>query len=92
MIVRGGTTLWRALRQDWPALLYFSLLTVLAEVVYEYSPLKHTALPGLPLGVLITALSLFLAFQVNQCYGRWWGKRFRSACHPFFCSQSPLTN
>lgn len=75
MIVRGGTSVWRALLTDWPALLYFSALSVLAEFVNHYWPLKHTALPELPLSVLITAMSIFLAFQINQCYERWWEAR-----------------
>jgi ion channel-forming bestrophin family protein len=75
MIIRGGTTVLRALRDDWITLLFFIFLTVGAEVVYEYLPLKHTSLPSLPLGVLITAMSIFLAFQINQCYDRWWEAR-----------------
>lgn len=75
MIVRSGTTLWRALRSDWPALLYFLALALLAEFIYEYTRLEHTALPLLPLSVLITAMSIFLGFQVNQCYERWWEAR-----------------
>lgn len=75
MIVRSGTTLWRALRSDWPALLYFLALALLAEFIYEYTHLEHTALPLAPLSVLITAMSIFLGFQVNQCYERWWEAR-----------------
>jgi len=75
MIVRGETTVIRALRDDWFTLLFFTSLTVGAEFTYEYLPLKHTSLPSLPLGVLITAMSIFLAFQINQCYDRWWEAR-----------------
>ena len=67
MIIRGGTTVFRALRDDWFTLFFFISLTVGAEFIYEYFPLKHTSLPSLPLGVLITAMSIFLAFQINQC-------------------------
>ena len=31
MIIRGGTTVLRALRDDWKTLLFFSCLTVIAE-------------------------------------------------------------
>jgi putative membrane protein len=75
MIVRSGTTLWRALRSDWPALLYFLALALLAEFIYEHTHLEHTALPSLPVSVLITAMSIFLGFQINQCYERWWEAR-----------------
>ncbi|MCX8048279.1 MAG: hypothetical protein N3A55_01285 [Methylohalobius sp.] len=76
MIVHHGTTLWRALKSDWPALVYFLALSLAVEFVYEYTPLAHTTtLPTLPMGVLITALSIFLAFQINQCYERWWEAR-----------------
>ena len=75
MIIRGGTTVFRALRDDWFTLFFFISLTVGAEFIYEYFPLKHTSLPSLPLGVLITAMSIFLAFQINQSYNRWWEAR-----------------
>ncbi|AAU91261.1 conserved hypothetical protein [Methylococcus capsulatus str. Bath] len=75
MIIRSGTTLWRALRSDWPALLYFLALSLLAEFIYEYTHLEHTALPMLPVSVLITGMSIFLGFQINQCYERWWEAR-----------------
>ena len=69
MIIRGGTTVFRALRDDWFTLLFFSSLTVgaeyLAGYINEYLPLKHTSFPSLPLGVLITPMSIFLAFQIN---------------------------
>jgi len=75
MIIRGGTMVLRALRDDWFTLLFFTSLTLGAEFIYEYLPLKYTSLPSLPLGVLITAMSIFLAFQINQCYDRWWEAR-----------------
>jgi putative membrane protein len=75
MIVRGGTNLWRAILIDWPALLFFSLLSLAAEFIHHNNALAHTVLPLLPLSVLITALSMFLAFQINQCYERWWEAR-----------------
>ncbi|HLF98512.1 MAG TPA: bestrophin family ion channel [Methylococcaceae bacterium] len=75
MIVRDRTVIWRALLSDWPALLYFLALALGAEFIYEYTRLAHTALPLLPLSVLITAMSIFLGFQINQCYERWWEAR-----------------
>jgi putative membrane protein len=75
MIVRGGTTLWKALRNDWPSLLFFFVLSLAAETLYMCLPLRHTALPSLPLGMLITAMSIFLGFQINQSYERWWEAR-----------------
>ena len=75
MIVRGGTTLGRALAQDWPALLYFLLLSLTAEFIYDHTPLGHSALPALPLGTLIAAMSIFVAFKINQSYERWWEAR-----------------
>ena len=79
MIIRGGTTVLRALRDDWKTLLFFSCLTVIAEYfavfVDKYWPLNHTDLPLLPLGVVVTPMSIFLAFQINQCYDRWWEAR-----------------
>ena len=75
MIIRGGTTLWRALRDDWLTLLFFFALALAAEEMFLRLPLKQSALPQLPMGMLITAMSIFLAFQVNQGYDRWWEAR-----------------
>jgi len=79
MIIRGGTTIFRAFREDWFTLLFFTSLTIGAEYlaanIHELLPLNHTSLPSLPLGVLITAMSIFLAFQINQSYDRWWEAR-----------------
>ena len=79
MIIRGGTTVFRALRDDWFTLLFFTSLTIgaeyMAEYINDYLPLQHTSLPSLPLGVLVTPMSIFLAFQINQCYDRWWEAR-----------------
>lgn len=75
MIVRGGTNVLRALASDWPALLFFLLLAVSAELGYMYLPLSDTALPAVPMSVLITGMSIFLAFQINQSYQRWWEGR-----------------
>jgi putative membrane protein len=79
MIIGGGTSVFRAFRNDWFTLVFFSSLTVAAEYIAEYVnvhlPLKHTSFPSLPLGVLITPMSIFLAFQINQCYDRWWEAR-----------------
>jgi uncharacterized BrkB/YihY/UPF0761 family membrane protein len=58
MIIRGGTTVLRALRDDWTTLVFFSSLTVGTEFIYKYLPVQQTALPSLPLGVLITAMSI----------------------------------
>lgn len=75
MIVQNGTLFWRAVLSDWPSLVYFLLLSLAAEWIYQYTRLGHTALPSLPLSVLITAMSIFLGFQINQCYERWWEAR-----------------
>ncbi|MCX7097852.1 MAG: bestrophin family ion channel [Methylococcales bacterium] len=80
MIIRGGTTVIRALRDDWFTLLFFLSLAIgaeyIADYVSEHDPLqRHTTLPTLPLGVLITPMSIFLAFQINQSYDRWWEAR-----------------
>jgi len=75
MIVRGGTTVWRALHSDWPALVYFSVLSLVSEVIHEFTRLENATIPLAPLSVLITAMSIFLGFQINQCYERWWEAR-----------------
>jgi len=75
MIVRGGTTFWRALRSDWPALVYFAGVSLASEFIHQYAPLEHDTIQQMPLSVLITAMSIFLGFQINQCYERWWEAR-----------------
>jgi putative membrane protein len=77
MIIRGGTTVWRALQEDWSTLVFLLMVSIGAELLNIYAPfpMEQTALPILPLGMLITAMSIFLGFQINQSYDRWWEAR-----------------
>jgi hypothetical protein len=73
MIIRGGTTVFRALRDDWFTLLFFSSLTVgaeyLAGYINEYLPLKHTSFPSLPLGLGDLAIGLVYMFGLPKELG-----------------------
>lgn len=75
MILRNGTKLWRTFAMDWLILLYIGAIAAIAEYLYHYTSLKHTSLPIMPLGTLIAAVTIFLAFKVNQAYERWWEAR-----------------
>lgn len=55
---------------------YYTVLVSLVYVLYYFFDFKGLGLKGaIPLGVLGTALSIFLSFRNNSGYDRWWEAR-----------------
>lgn len=50
-------------------------LALLSWLLYAHAGLRWVALPFAPLGVLGTALAIFLGFRNNSAYARWWEAR-----------------
>jgi len=46
------------LRNDWPTLVFFCVLVLLADALYAHFPMRQIGLLPLLLGVLITAMSI----------------------------------
>lgn len=76
MIVKRRIPLRWTLFYTWPSLLYF---TVLAVAVFAARRILgddlRLSIPFEPVAVIGTALGVFLAFQNNNAYDRWWEAR-----------------
>ena len=60
----------------WKYLLFIALLSLSVYGLYEFGGYKVVALKSaIPIGVLGTALSIFLSFRNNAAYDRWWEAR-----------------
>jgi putative membrane protein len=60
----------------WKEMLFFFTVSFGTFFLYEYFDIKALGLKGaIPLGVLGTAVSLFLSFRNNAAYDRWWEAR-----------------
>ena len=75
MIVAENTTWLRLISGYWRILLAVVLLVAGVEVLNDYVDLERRALSPTSIGLVVTALSIFLAFRVGEAYGRWWEAR-----------------
>jgi putative membrane protein len=75
MIVRRRLKWTIILRNAWPLLLLWCVWSGTAYLLYFGFGVKEIALPFAPIGVLGTALSIFLGFRNSSSYDRWWEAR-----------------
>lgn len=60
----------------WKELIAVVIMSGLTYFLYEFYDFKTLGLRGaIPIGVMGTALSLFLGFRNNEAYDRWWEAR-----------------
>ncbi len=75
MIVRRRLKWSIIIRNAWKLLLAWGILSGAAYVLYFHYGIKSIAIPFAPVGVLGTALSIFLGFRNSSSYDRWWEAR-----------------
>ncbi len=75
MIVNGKTRLTNLLRPYLGTTIAVILIVASVEVLNNYVDLKRPVFSMAALGLLTTALSIFLVFRVNEAYARWWEAR-----------------
>jgi putative membrane protein len=75
MIVEGRTRLLRLFWRHRLAVLAAFVITFAVEVANDYLILSRPVFSYAFIGMLVTALSIFLAFRVNEAYARWWEAR-----------------
>ena len=75
MIVHGKTGLYNLLRPYPGAVITVVLIVIFVEVLNHYVDLQRPVFSMAVLGLLTTALSIFLVFRVNEAYSRWWEAR-----------------
>ena len=75
MIIRKSTSLLTILRLNWRNLLAVAAIVILVETINDYVVLDRPAFSLAAVALLVTALSIFLVFRVNEAYSRWWEAR-----------------
>jgi putative membrane protein len=75
MLTENSTNLYRFLRPHWRAIPAVLAILVAVEFVNDYVRLDRPVFSLSAVGLLVTALSVFLVFRINEGYGRWWEAR-----------------
>jgi putative membrane protein len=75
VIVENATNAYRLLRARWSLIPVVLAILLLVEVANDYIRLDRAAFSLAAVGLLVTALSIFLVFRVNEAYARWWEAR-----------------
>ncbi len=77
MITDGKTNFFSLLKGNFRSIAGVVVLIILAEfaTVYDHINLQRPIFEVAALGLLATALSIFLVFRVNEAYARWWEAR-----------------
>lgn len=75
MIVKKNFNPFTVITYTWQPLLFSLLLSGLVFFLFETQVIKQIALPFMIVGVLGTALAIFLGFRNSSSYGRWWEAR-----------------
>jgi putative membrane protein len=75
MIVADSTNFVRFVRGYWKYLVAVVVVLVAVEVANDYVNFDRRALSPTSIGLVVTALSIFLVFRVGEAYSRWWEAR-----------------
>jgi putative membrane protein len=75
MIVANHTHAFRFLRTYWLYLASVVAISICVELVNDHVDFDRRALSPTSVGLVVTALSVFLAFRVSESYSRWWEAR-----------------
>ncbi|MCB0683118.1 MAG: hypothetical protein KDC32_19785, partial [Saprospiraceae bacterium] len=75
MILKRNFQPAKILSYVWRELLYSSALAALVVSLYLVFGWEVLQVPFTPIGILGSALAIFVAFRNNSSYGRWWEAR-----------------
>ncbi len=75
MIVKHNLSPRRIVGYVWQPMLYSLAVSLAAVVAFEVTGWKSLALPFAPVGVLGSAMAIFIAFRNNTSFARWWDAR-----------------
>jgi putative membrane protein len=75
MVVADSTNLIRFIRGYWMYLLAVVVIMIGVEVSNDYVDYERRNLSLASVGLVVTALSIFLVFRVGEAYARWWEAR-----------------
>ena len=75
MLVENSATAYGLLRQHWKLIPAVLMIVFVVELGNDYIGYDRPALSLATVGLLVSALSIFLAFRINEAYARWWEAR-----------------
>jgi ion channel-forming bestrophin family protein len=75
MIVKHNLSPVRVVAYVWRPMLYASVIALIAVILSETTGWKSLAMPFAPIGVLGSAMAIFVAFRNNTSFTRWWDAR-----------------
>ena len=75
MIIKRNFSPLKVWSYIWQQVAFTGLWSLLVWSVFYFSGFREVALHFTPIGVLGSALAIFVAFSNNSAYGRWWEAR-----------------
>ena len=75
MLIESPSTKYRLLRRYWVLVPAVVGILIAVEVANDYVRFDRPAFSFATIGLLVSALSIFLAFRINESYNRWWEAR-----------------
>ncbi len=75
MIVEGSSTARTVLRTRWTKVVAALAIVAAVEIANDHYHLDRPAFSIAAVALMVTALSIFMVFRVNEAYARWWEAR-----------------
>jgi len=75
MVVADSTNIIRFIRGYWMYLVAVLVVMIGVEISNDYVDYERRNLSLASVGLVVTALSIFLVFRVGEAYSRWWEAR-----------------
>lgn len=75
MVVADSTNVIRFMRSYWIYLVVVVVVMIAVEISNDYVDYERRTLSLASIGLVVTALSIFLVFRVGEAYSRWWEAR-----------------
>jgi ion channel-forming bestrophin family protein len=75
MILKHNLSPARVLGYVWQPVLYAITVAIAAVALFEITDWQSLAIPFAPVGVLGSAMAIFVAFRNNASFARWWDAR-----------------
>jgi ion channel-forming bestrophin family protein len=75
MIVKHNLSPARIVGYVWQPMLYTVVVASAVAVAYEVTDWSRSAIPFAPVGMLGSAMAIFVAFRNNAGFARWWDAR-----------------
>ncbi len=100
MIVARGSNFFWLLRDNAARIVAVVAITAVTELANNHLDLDRPTFSQAAVSLLVTALSIFLVFRVNEAYRRWWEARMlwgsivndsRSFCRQVLSLLRPVT-